>query len=406
MSAIGTADADGAFNPMAAAAVAAALALAFVAFIVLLAKAPDLGSPLDPGAHALSGSAVGYRGLTELVHGVGGTARVVRATSSWDSEDLLVVTPDSAEDAEQLGELIERRRVKPTLVILPKWQVARLAAQPAWVERRGLLPRAAIAAILGRMATVTITRYPDAAGSPMVSRELMAAERIAPAELQAVRGDDVFPLIEGPDGSAVLAQIGAAPLFVLADPDIANNHGLASRTNALATLAMLAELNSSGARTIGFDIVLNGFERPPSLLELAFEPPFLAATVCLLAAGLLAGFQAFARFGPPAREIRAVAFGKRALVDNAAGLLRRARREHRAASSYAALTRDIVADATGAPAALGGERLVSYLDRITRDGVRFSEIAADADAVADRPALMANARALYRWRRNLTLDRR
>jgi hypothetical protein len=110
------------------------------------------------------------------------------------------------------------------------------------------------------------------------------------------------------------------------------------------------------------------------------------------------------RFGAPAAAGRAIAMGKRTLVDNAAMLFRAARKEHRVGAAYASLTRDLAAQATHAPARLSGEALDQYLDRSGKaDGdPPYATLAWQAETAEDRDQLLSAARALYRWRRNRT----
>jgi len=63
-------------------------------------------------------------------------------------------------------------------------------------------------------------------------------------------------------------------------------------------------------------------------LTLAFEPPFLAATIGLLLALLAVGWRAFCRFGPARTALPAIPPGKATLVSNSADLIRRAGRIH------------------------------------------------------------------------------
>ena len=83
-------------------------------------------------------------------------------------------------------------------------------------------------------------------------------------------------------------------------------------------------------------------------------------TLTLVAAMLLAGWQAFARFGPAVRRERAIAFGKAALVDNTAALIRKARREARLGGRYVEVIRERAVDRVrraGAAARRGARRL-------------------------------------------------
>src|SRR5690606_9228488 len=75
--------------------------------------------------------------------------------------------------------------------------------------------------------------------------------------------------------------------------------------------------------------------RSENLLTLAFQPPFLAATLMLLLAALAIGWRAFARFGPPVAEAPALASGKAQLARDGAALVARARRLRLVGPPYA-----------------------------------------------------------------------
>ena len=96
-----------------------------------------------------------------------------------------------------------------------------------------------------------------------------------------------------------------------------------------------------------FDLTLAGLAGRQNLLTLAFAPPFLAATLCLILAGLVIAWRALRRFGPPVAETPALAMGKRQLARNAAGLVERARRWHLLGPPYAALVVSRVAVSLG-----------------------------------------------------------
>jgi len=118
------------------------------------------------------------------------------------------------------------------------------------------------------------------------------------------------------------------------------------------------------------------------------------------------GWRAVVRFGPTIRPERAVALGKRALVDNAAGLIRLTRREARMAPRYAAVTRHAVARAVGAPRDWSVEQTDAYLDKLgdpAGETKPFSDLVAAANAGSgNMDALMWSARNLYKWKAELT----
>jgi len=392
-------DAASPFSARAMLWVAAAGITAFAALLLLSAYAPDLRNGRNGGAHALSTSAVGFQGLVELIDALPWdiSSYYVR-DESWQDTPLLILTPEAWTDPDEIAKRVAARAGYPTLIVLPKWFVRPMRGKSAWVEQIGPLPAPAIERLIRQVPRFAVSR--SAGGQLRAVNGLPAAAAVgAPAQLQTISGRNLRPLLVDGEGRAVLAQVGDRDLYILADPDLIDNQGLRSADVARAAIVMLGWLNSTGADTIDFDLGLNGFGTSPSLLKLAFEPPFLALTLCLLGAALLAGIQGLFRFGPPLREEREIAFGKRALVDNSAGLLKLARREHRTGGRYAALTRDAVAHATGAPVQAGEAEIDAYLDRLAEP--RFSELASAARHAPDTGSLLAAARALYRWRRNV-----
>ena len=173
---------------------------------------------------------------------------------------------------------------------------------------------------------------------------------------------------------------------------------------AQAALALIERLNSTDAEGVDFDLSVNGIgaDTSKSLLRLAFEPPFMAMTLALVIAALLAGLHGAFRFGPVRREERAIAFGKAALVENSAGLIRQAEREAALGGAYADVVRQEVARTTGAPPWLQEGELDHYLNKLGRaDEASFSELAAELHMAGDRHRLMAAARALFAWKKEI-----
>lgn len=396
-------DRESPFNVKVVFGLIAAAVIAFGALLVLLAYAEEPAPPGGEGRGAPSRSAVGYAGLVQLV-GRFTEARVVRGGDGVESEDLLVVALTGRGGPAAVTELLNRRGPRATLLIVPKWLVERDRSHPGWVR--------AIAPVLGPRAApllgddVSIAQVGQSPGDVARGQGFLEGLSLpAPPQVQAVVAG-LRSVAALPRGSALLAQIGDQPHFVLAEPDLVNNHGLRDPARARAAIRLLTALSPTGATGINFDLETNGQggRRPetPSLLQLAFEPPLLAMTLALFFAALLAGFYGAFRFGPARREQRAIAFGKAALVENSAGLIRLARREARLGGAYADVVRTEAARITGAPAWLGGEKLDAYLDRLGRAGeARFTQLAAAVAQANDRTSLMAAARALHEWRRGL-----
>jgi len=396
------------FQPFTVALMLAIGLLGFVGALTLGAYGPDLHKGNDGGGHALSNSAIGFSGLAELMRKTGHQVGVVRDRHQWADDDLLIATPPNG--TIDVSGIVEGRPHQPTLMILPKWQTVTDSEHDGWVHIVSLLPTAEPAGVLAPQSKLHIRRVASG-GRRLTSKSLLPPDIrfdaprpiqvIAGSELasQRVDGNEVpsrfYPLIADRDG-AVLAQIGPTPLYVLADPDLIDNAGLTSLDHARAAVALIDWLaTSSHTGRINFDVTLNGLGHARSPLTLAFDPPFLAMTLAIAAMLVLLGLAALARFGAPRRRERAIAFGKAALVDNSAALIRKAGRAHRLGGRYAAAIRERAVRAFGVSARLKGEAIDAHLDRLGRGS--FSDRVAAAEAANDDQSLLAAARALHDW---------
>jgi len=174
-------------------------------------------------------------------------------------------------------------------------------------------------------------------------------------------GDQTVPVVVASPATKVVVQ--RYPVIVVFDPDLLNNYGFARRENALLAEALVRGALDGEGNQVVFDLTLAGYGRSESLLELAFTPPFLAATLCLLLAAAVALWRAYHRFGPPLLAARSIAFGKRALIGNAAGLVRRAKRLHLLGVPYADAARERLVKALALPARLDAEAAEAAIDR-------------------------------------------
>jgi len=370
---------------------------AFAAMLVVAAYAPGSTPKGGGSAHAVSNSAIGYSGIIRLAQAAGYDTRVIRDEDLLSGRGLTILTPQTADTP--MGDVIARRSRLPTLVVLPKWATIPDKQHSGWVVHLGLLPPEEPYGVLASANKLTITRT-KSGGAPLTAAGWLADSNIqisAPRPLQTISGANLTPLLTDQAGRIVLGQIGDGPFYVLADGDLLSNMGMRDAANAAAAIDLLDQLNVAN-EPISFDVTLVGLGRSPNALRLAFDPPFLAMTLTLVAAMLLAGWQAFARFGPPVRRARAIAFGKAALVDNSAALIRKARRQARLGGRYAEVIRDRAVTAFGVPAGLRDRGVDDYLDRMG-GRAKFSDLAAAADAASDRQNLVAAAQALHDWQK-------
>ncbi|HXQ47109.1 MAG TPA: DUF4350 domain-containing protein [Caulobacteraceae bacterium] len=394
------------FRPLTALLLVLAGVFSFSAYFVLSAYAPDLRGGDDGGANALSRSAVGYAGLVRLLQADGVVVQVNRdgPTKRDPNWGLLVLTPDVTTPPKDLLALVNTKGA--TLVVLPKWNTVPDPNTTGWVQSNGLVDTGSLDALLGKDLPVAIARRAD-----NVSTQLAATAGQVGGVFPAGRIDRLqsfsqggTPVLKASSGEVVLARVGGAAM--LSDPDLMNTHGIADAQTAASAVALIQALRV-GDGPVVFDVSLNGYKHSPSLLKLAFTPPFLGATLCLAGAALLMALHAAYRFGAPERATRALALGKRALAENSAGLIRMAHREPHMAAGYLELNRTAVMKSLGA-GRLTGADFDTYADklgeRIGAGGI--SPLARETAQVKDREGLVRFAQRLYQWRLEMTRERR
>ena len=401
-----------AFSPRTILALVVVGLVSFSGLAVLAAYAPELRGAGDPGAHALSASAVGFKGAVIMLQAEGVPAVVSRATPKKNSPDLLVLTPEMTSGERNLEPFALQSR---KLIVLPKWAVAPQPLHPGFVNKVGVFENSVAAtALLNRYAKTTeILRRAGVSRPVLRADPAFAADLVLPLgdvdRLQTVApGGEWDPLLSDEQGDIVLAASRTqAGVFLLADPDLLNNQGLSRLDRARAGMAILNTLRAG--QGVDFDVTLNGFSRGRGIGRLVLEPPWLAATLCGVAAAVLMGLHGLARFGPTRAGGRAIALGKRALVDNSAGLVRMARREHELAPAYATLTRALIRRFVGAGdrAATGGENDRWLADLASQRGAAAPEdLTREAERAQTRDDLLAIGRKLYLWRVEITGERR
>lgn len=378
--------------------------------LVLIAFEPELRSKEESGPNALARSADGYAGLVALTQGVGIPTLVSRAALPAGARaGVLVLTPDVSDDGEDLDAI---KFEGPRLIVLPKWNSIPDFNHRGWVRKyRAVDPQGAPRAILARLGQGSVLSQRKDVARPLLRRADVAGTppfwmpgRID--RLQTLAGPQWQPILVDERGGAVLARRIHTQTYVLADPDLFNTQGLRSPGTAQSAIAILQMLRANNGPVI-FDVTLQGYKRGHNLLRMAFEPPFAGATFCALIVALLMGLHAVARFGPPQTVERALALGKQALVDNSAGLIRMAGRQHRMAERYALLCRATVAKAVGAPRDLSEADLDRLLDRLSAQAGQpaFTPLLDEARRAQNPGELLSIARKLYDWKREMTRER-
>ncbi|WEK44334.1 MAG: hypothetical protein P0Y64_05875 [Candidatus Sphingomonas colombiensis] len=393
--AVGRKDAGSGFSALTVALLLVVGILGFAGTLVLGAFAPDFDNGDHGGSNALSKSATGYAGLVELAQATGRAPWIIRDDNEWDTDDLLVITPERS-TADMSG-ILKARGDRPTLIVLPKWMTIADPDHQGWVNVGGLL---SVNEPIGVLAPATMLRVGRVRsfGRPLVpvGGAPGALAVAAPRPLQAIAAGQLEPLLTDDRGHVVLGRFPGSRRYILADPDLLSNHGIRDLPRARAALAMLDFLNTPDGGLVAFDVVVNGLGRGRSPLKLMFTPPFLALTIVIAVVLALVGWQALARFGAARPRERAIAFGKVALIDNTAALVSRAGREGALGGRYAAMIRDRARAAFGVPAHLRDAEADNYLDRLGGD-VPFTALVAAAEGADRREEILGAARALHQW---------
>jgi hypothetical protein len=406
----------------------AALALALGAAALLFALLWMIGAGVggdalnDGGGHAGGKGLAGYAGLARLLGAAGYEVSLARDDAALNAPGLLVLTPPQQAPAGDIARIVATHRaIGPVAVILPKWLGVpasgdRPGARPGWVDIAGA-------------SAPNWPGFRDDIGVYLAGLPGGQARWVGPGDAftvglpapRAVESGNVItgrarlvPLVVGDGGRILAARLVDAdatgqPLYLIFEPDLLDNFGLAHPENAALAEALVVTM-AGGGHHVSFDLTLNGLARRANLLTLALTPPYLAATLCLLLAVLVALWRGALRFGAPLVEGRAIAFGKAALVANAAGLIRRTGRLHLLPAAYLSATRDRLARALGLPRLPDSAATDAAIDRALAarapahlsDSPSFSTTGAELLAARREAAILAAAARLHALERTLT----
>ncbi|MEO0439616.1 MAG: DUF4350 domain-containing protein [Pseudomonadota bacterium] len=409
---------------------------AFVALLYGLGTGDRLASGKNGQAHGASNSIVGYKALASILEKTGTRVEYSRTPAGLDKRGLLIVTPAPYSDSEELEQIVQNRAyVGPTLIILPKWSVGSLPTlKKGWVQRTGLFGEEMGTRMLEAITVVEISvpEEPEErtnSGVAVLSRSAISTDVPRPADPVTIKGDYIRHIVTDPksgealiayvDDGGVYAQLDSLdesqitdeedidisyfPVVIVADADLLNNAGMADRKTAEHALALVNAVSTGSETLVTFDLTLNGLGSAENLLTLAFEPPFLSATICLIIAALAAAWMAFNRFGPPVRDKRSIEFGKTALVHNSAGFIRRMQREHLVTDPYAELIRKQAATAAGIPPTTDPSEVREKLDALGEvDGNRFTALVHELTRATNSRETAERAAALYHWKKEKT----
>ncbi|MEM8724338.1 MAG: DUF4350 domain-containing protein [Pseudomonadota bacterium] len=338
---------------------------AFIAMLYFLSTGDTGGKDNNGAAHAAANGLNGYSALVRLLEAEGYEVNRSRETSGLDTPDLLVLTPPSFSDAEEITKIIQNRAyVGPTLVILPKWmafgfppgtpQEVQAKVKEGWVQLGDAYPPDWVSEMDEPFAIepeVATDKTPTWAGmeaqGELPDTAVVGASPKSNQTALLIDGATRALAVEFSNVDTFGDSTDTEPVTYVIEPDMMNNYGLSDGERAAMALRLVERAGYGSDYPVTFDLTLNGLGASVNLLTLAFRPPFLAATLCLIVAMLIVGWRSFQRFGPAVANGPAIAFGKSRLVTNGAGLIMRAGRLRLLAKPYADLSARRLADALG-----------------------------------------------------------
>lgn len=428
------------------------------AFLIagLLLIVPNVDPETPPKGAVTAVSVNGFKGLREVMEARGQETRLNRkATGRREAtDDLMIVTLDGdmglynplpdesgnydAPNPEKSRQILYAPLGKAVLVVAPKWQTP-LAdpRKPRWAAPGRIVTPAEIQSQLALLTPVSATtheqddetvqtlRYKDI-DYDIVSANRSAAYAISPAPgqdivrtgfasgritgLQSISGPNLTPLLVGPGGEVLLSKVNptgddkpfAAPVYLLSDPDLLNNHALAQPERLAAMLRVLEQLAGKPKPSVVFDITFNDLASDSSLLHHISRPPFVGVPLALMALALALVWAAAARFGPPVDPIAEAPHGRgvRILADNAARLVAKAGRETKLMPTWAQNVRDQVLAHEGfTPNTLmSADEMADRLSERHNTDEFYGNLFTEATTVSSIGPALALARRLNHWK--------
>jgi hypothetical protein len=375
---------------------------------------PEVKLRDQTASHGLSKSSIGYAGMVTYLRGLRFPTRLERSRLNPDlNRTVLVMTPPVDISAEEIASY---PHTDPLVLILPKWQATGSRKGRGWVVVDSILLDDTVSALIPeawqgsgfRLASATGSKSFDLTYQSYVYNVAEKFGRSAQIERpRAIYGDDWFTVVAGPDGGALIAKNKNRNVYVVADPDLMNNAGIAN-VNQARLLAYFFNDIGIEDKQIVFDLTLNGMERQPNLIRLLYEPPFLGASLCLMLGFILIAAQALVRFQPARDPTRAFVMGKTALADNTAGLILMGQRETSLAMPYADLVRSQVMKALGIAPREDKAHVHATLDRASQmvgSQLRVSDLIETAERVATTQDLLQVSQRLQQWKQEMTGER-
>jgi Domain of unknown function (DUF4350) len=366
----------------------------------------EVSGPESTGASTFSRSAVGHAGIADVLQRLG----IAVVKSRYNSLEkltpqsvLVIAEPRPGQQSEEaIRALLKADRI---LLVLPKWTGLPSEQSPGWIREARLRSTGEAAWALHLVAPrAQVVR--DDGEVKWATNPLGPAPSLA-APTQLLRGGDLRPIVAADRGMLVGEISGRdRTIWVLSDPDLISNHGLARGANATLAIALIKRLRGADGSVV-FDETVHGYvAKPASPLLLLFDFPFVVATAQgLIAVGLLL-WATMARFGAPQPLPPPLSAGRGGLLQNMAKLIELNGHQQIMVRRYVQETVRDVARQLHAPRGLSGDALLAWLQRVgTARAVEINcrALMDGADKLGapqrrDSSSLVRLARDAHRWK--------
>jgi hypothetical protein len=365
----------------------------------------ELGGPDSVGPSTFSRSAIGHAGIAEVLTQLG--IPVVKSRSSsldklGAGSVLVIAEPRRSGATEEAARTL--LKADTILMVLPKWAGLPSEQKSGWLREVTEGPTLDAQWALGLVAPRGEVVREKTAVQWTTNELHITPDPDLPVQL--IKGDRLRPIIGATQGMLVgeLADKDRR-IWLLADPDIIANHGLAHQGNAALALALIKALRQ-GDGSVVFDETVHGIVvRPVSPFLLLFRFPFVMATAQGLLAIVLLLWAALGRFGAPQNAPPALSAGREGLLQNMAKLAEFTGHQDVIVKRYVQETVRDAAFALHAPRELSGAGLTAWLQRVgLARGVAIDceavlQQAAEAGTRRRSPtALVRLARDIHQWK--------
>jgi hypothetical protein len=387
---------------------AAAAVVVFAASLFFMGGG-QLGDPAAIGPSTFSRSAIGYAGIADVLQ----RSNIPVVKSRYNSLEkasrgsiMVIAEPNPGNQSEETIRTL--LKADTILIVLPKWGGLRSEKKPEWLAQVSQRNIGAAEWTL-RLVAPRGEVVREAAKVSWTTNALGLAPNVV-EPVQLVRGDRLVPIIAAEQGMLV-GEIRDRNrlIWILSDPDVIANHGLARAGNAALAMGLIARLRGPNGVVV-FDETIHGFVAGPSNpFLLMFRFPFVIATAQAAIAIALLLWASMARFGAPQAAPAALTAGRRGLLLNVASLIEFTGHRQVIIRRYIQETIRDVARQLHAPEGLAGEQLIAWLQRV--GAARGVDV--DCGAVARRTAELTDARRrdltplvrlardIYRWKREI-----